>query len=76
VTCREIVELMTEYMEGTLSAADRERFESHIAGCEGCREYLAEMRFTRLAVGRLAQEPIPARVERELMQAFRDWRRL
>jgi len=72
--CREMVELMTEYLEGALSPLDRERFETHIAGCDGCRAYLEQMRATRNVVGMLADEPIPERVQEELLKAFRDWR--
>jgi anti-sigma factor RsiW len=75
MNCRQVVELMTDYLEGTLSAADRARFEGHIAGCDGCRAYLAQMRATRRIIGRLAEEPIPEPVERELLEAFRNWRR-
>jgi len=72
--CREMVELMTEYLEGALSPLDRERFETHIAGCDGCRAYLEQMRATRNTVGMLADEPIPKRIQDELLKAFRDWR--
>jgi anti-sigma factor RsiW len=74
MTCREVVELMTDYLDGALSAADRSRFEEHIAGCDGCTAYLAELRTTRRVLGKLAEEPIPAGVETELMKAFRDWK--
>jgi anti-sigma factor RsiW len=74
MNCRQVVELMTDYLEGILSAADRARFEEHISGCDGCRAYLAQMRMTRRLVGRLAEEPVPETVERELLAAFRDWR--
>jgi anti-sigma factor RsiW len=74
MNCRQVVELMTDYLEGTLSASDRARFEEHISGCDGCRAYLAQMRMTRRLVGRLAEEPVPETVERELLAAFRDWR--
>jgi anti-sigma factor RsiW len=74
VTCRQVVELMTDYIEGTLSAADRARFEEHIAGCDGCRAYLAQLRTTKQVVGQLADEPIPESVETELIKAFRNWR--
>ena len=72
--CREVVELMTDYLEGTLSAEDRARFDEHIAGCDGCRGYLEQMRTTRRLTGRLAAEPISESLEKELLQAFRDWR--
>ena len=72
--CREVVELMTDYLEGALSAADRARFEEHIAGCDGCTAYLAQLRATREVIGRLADESIPKTVEDELVKAFRNWK--
>lgn len=72
--CREVVELMTDYLEGVLPSHDRERFEQHIAGCDGCRAYLAQLRATLLAMRRFEEAPIPERVQEELVQAFRDWR--
>lgn len=74
MTCREVVELMTDYLEGALSARDRARFEEHIAGCDGCTAYLAQLQTTRRIMGRLADEPVPAVVEKELREAFRSWR--
>ena len=74
MTCRQVVELMTDYLDGALSAGDRARFEEHIAGCDGCTAYLAQLRMTRDVVGRLAQEPIPKTVEDELVKAFRTWK--
>jgi anti-sigma factor RsiW len=74
MNCRQVVELMTDYLEGALSAVERARFEDHIAGCDGCRAYLAQLRMARKIVGRLAGEPVPAAVERELLEAFRSWR--
>lgn len=75
MTCRQVVELMTDYLEGTLPASDRARFEEHIAGCDGCRAYLSQLRTTRDVIGRIADEPMPASVERELIEAFRNWQR-
>jgi anti-sigma factor RsiW len=74
MNCRQVVELMTDYLEGALSAVERARFEDHIAGCDGCRAYLAQLRTARTIVGQLADEPVPAAVERELLEAFRSWR--
>lgn len=74
MTCREVVELMTDYLEGALSAVERARFEEHIAGCDGCTAYLAQLQTARRITGRLADEPIPAAVEKELLEAFRSWR--
>lgn len=74
MTCREVVELMTDYLDGALSAADRARFEEHISGCDGCTAYLAQLRTTMSVVGRLMAEPIPEPVARDLLHAFRNWK--
>lgn len=74
MNCRQVVELMTDYLEGALSSEDRARFEEHIAGCDGCRAYLAQLRTTRRLVGTLADEPLPMAIQSELLEAFRDWR--
>ena len=72
--CREVVELMTDYLEGALTAADRERFEQHIVGCDGCRAYLQQLRLTLRAMRSVEGVPIPDRVQTELVRAFRNWR--
>ncbi len=74
MNCRQVVELMTAYLEGALSSADRARFEEHIAGCDGCTAYMAQMRMTMRVVGRLAEVPVPEVVQKELVDAFRSWR--
>lgn len=74
MTCREVVELMTDYLEGALSATDRARFEQHMTGCDGCRAYLAQLRTARMLIGRLADEPVPEPLKAELMNAFRTWK--
>ena len=71
--CRQVVSLVTEYLEGTLPAEARRRFEEHLAGCPHCTEYLAEMRSTLRLMGRLDPERLPDHVRRDLVQAFRDW---
>jgi anti-sigma factor RsiW len=74
LVCRELVELVTDYLEGRLSRRDRKRFENHIAGCAACTAYLAQMRRTIATTGRLTEEQIPAHARDELLAAFRDWR--
>ena len=74
MTCREVVELMTDYLEGTLSPADRARFDDHIAGCDGCRAYLDQMRRTKRALVALAEESVPEPLRDDLVKAFRGWR--
>jgi len=74
MNCRQIVELMTDYLEGALSEADRKRFEAHMTDCDGCTEYLKQLRTTMRLTGRIADQSIPAQLEAELEQAFRDWK--
>jgi len=74
MTCTQIVELITEYLEGGLSSADRERFEEHIGFCDWCLAYLDQMRQTIATVGRLRNEDLPKELEQSLLTAFRDWR--
>jgi anti-sigma factor RsiW len=71
---REVVELMTAYLDGALSADDRAKFEGHISGCDGCRAYLAQLRTARMLMGRVADEPVPEALKAELMSAFRSWK--
>ncbi|MCW2985055.1 MAG: anti-sigma factor [Conexibacter sp.] len=74
LACRELVELVTEYLEDGLGAADRARFEAHIAACEHCSAYLEQMRLTLTVVGHIEPEALDPHVEQELLDAFRDWK--
>ena len=74
MTCKELVDVITEYFEGTLPAEDRARFERHLAGCDGCQAYLDQMRQTIGALGRLPPESLSHEAETKLLEAFRGWR--
>ena len=74
MTCQELVEVVTEYLEGTLSTVDKARFEEHLAVCPYCRTYLEQMRQTINALGKLTQESIAPETRAELLQLFRDWK--
>ena len=74
LTCQELVEIVTAYLEGTLSAQERTRFEKHLVGCSGCRNYLDQMRRTIALVGSLPEETIPEEAKEELLHAFRSWK--
>ena len=74
MSCRELVELVNEYLEGGLGPDERARFESHLDECEGCLNYLNQMRKTIELVGRLTQKSVPAPAIDELMGAFRTWK--
>jgi anti-sigma factor RsiW len=74
LTCQELVELVTDYLEDALEPAERARFEAHIATCAGCAAYLAQMRTTLELVG--ATAALEARPEvSALLERFRDWKR-
>ena len=75
LTCRELVELVTDYLEGSLPPAERARFESHLAGCAGCHRYLDQMRQTIHLMGRLTEESLEPQVKTDLLQIFRDWKK-
>jgi len=73
LSCQELVELVTDYVEGALTTGDRARFEEHLADCVNCAIYFEQMRVTVLLLGRLPFETIPPEAERTLLHAFRSW---
>jgi anti-sigma factor RsiW len=75
LNCKELVELVTEYIEGSLPPAERLRFEEHLLVCSGCRNYLAQMQQTVQAVGRLTEANIEPAARDDLLQLFRDWKK-
>ncbi len=75
MTCKELVDLITEYLEGALSASDRLRFEQHVDRCSPCRIYVEQMRQTVRAVGKLSEESIPADAKELLLRVLKDWKR-
>ena len=74
LACKELVELITEYLEGTLRRRLRKRVEKHLAACDGCAAYVEQMRFIIQAGGRLTEESLPEPMKAELLHTFRDWR--
>lgn len=74
LTCRELVELVTEYLEESLPPSERLRFESHLQDCPYCRTYLEQMRQTILLLGRIPEETIDSTMEDELLRRFHDWK--
>jgi anti-sigma factor RsiW len=74
LACRELVELVTEYLEDGLGPQDRARFEAHIGACDHCGAYLEQMRVTLRVVGHIDPDGLAPDVERELLDAFRDWK--
>jgi anti-sigma factor RsiW len=74
MACNELVELVTDYLEERLPARDVERLEAHLAGCEGCRNYVDQMRETIDALGHIPEEPLAPEVREDLLEAFHGWR--
>jgi anti-sigma factor RsiW len=74
LSCQELVELVTDYLEDTLPAEERERFEAHLDDCGPCRTYLDQMRATIELTGSLPTDSIPPEAQAELLRVFRDWR--
>ena len=75
LVCADIVKLVTDYLEGRLTPAERRRFESHVAICPPCRAFLDQMRTTVELVGTVREEDVPPEMEGHLLRAFRDWKR-
>jgi len=73
LTCKELVELVTTYLDGSLRGRRRRRFESHLAGCDGCTRYVQQMRATIRATGMLTEEQVTDEQRTVLLGAFRDW---
>ncbi len=74
MTCRELVELVTAYVEGVLPSAERQRFEDHLTDCPYCRTYLDQMRTTIRLLGTLREDTIAPDARDTLLARFRDWK--
>jgi len=73
LACREMVELVTEYLDGGLTRADQARFESHLAECPHCSEYLAQMRATIAITGHVRPDDLTPDARRDLVALYRRW---
>jgi anti-sigma factor (TIGR02949 family) len=74
LTCQQLVELVTDYLDGALTSADRARFESHLSACSGCATNVEQLRETvRLTGRRLTEEMLPDDMRETLLRQFRDW---
>ncbi|MEP6976643.1 MAG: zf-HC2 domain-containing protein [Thermoleophilia bacterium] len=73
LSCQEIVELVTDYLEGALEAEEHARVEQHLAGCTKCDAYLDQIRTTMRLVGRLDAASLPAETRHGLVEAFRSF---
>ena len=74
LTCHEVIELLSTYIEGGLTVDDRRRVDEHLALCDGCTTYLEQMRETIRLSGLVTEEQVPEDEKTALLAAFRDWR--
>jgi predicted anti-sigma-YlaC factor YlaD len=75
LTCREVVEIVTDYLEGALPPRDRLDFERHLVWCSWCRDYLDQMRATIELTGKADEQEPSSPLREQLLEAFRDWKR-
>ena len=75
VSCQEVVELVSDYLEQALPAERAAVFEQHLNFCEGCVVYVDQVRSTVQSVGELRPEDVPPETRAKLLAAFRDWKR-
>jgi len=76
LSCQELVELVTDYLESALPPEEHARFEGHLDECGNCREYLAQMRTTIELTGELTPDSLSPEAESALLEAFRNWQRV
>ena len=74
MVCQEFVEVVTDYLEGAMSRRESARLEAHLGQCDGCTEYIAQMRRTVRLAGRLTVEDVPAAGREQLLRLFEEWR--
>ncbi len=74
LSCREVVELVTDYLESRLAEEDRTRFELHLVYCDPCRKYVHQMRQVLTTAGRVTEESVPPDVRESLLRTFRGWK--
>jgi anti-sigma factor RsiW len=74
ITCQEVVELVTHYLEHALAPEDAALFEQHLVVCDGCDWYVDQIRMTIAAVGRIREDDVPPETRDALVAAFRDWK--
>ena len=74
LACQQAVELVTDYLEGTLSRRDRRRFEAHLKNCPNCSAYLEQIRTTIRLTGTIEPDDLTPEAKRDLTELYRSWR--
>jgi anti-sigma factor RsiW len=75
LTCRELVALVTNYLEGALTLGERSRFERHLGTCSVCPRYVEQLRATVRVLGKLGEDDVPSPARSALLEAFRAWKK-
>ena len=75
ITCREVLELLTEYLEGALAPAVEREVDRHLDACDGCWRYLDQFQVAIETTAELREEAVAVDVRESLLDAFRTWRR-
>ena len=74
-SCREIVELVTDYLEGDLDADNSTALEAHLDLCPGCARYVEQIRETVATLGEVSSDNLCTDTQAGLLEAFRTFRR-
>jgi hypothetical protein len=74
LSCKELMELVTEYLENSLPLSEKAQFKAHLALCQGCRIYLDQLRQTVHTVGYATEEPLDPITREKLLALFRNWK--
>ena len=75
LSCQNVAEIITEYLEGAMPLSTRIRFHMHLGLCSACRNYLKQMKYTVQTLGKLPAEPISPEMREALLQRFRHWKK-
>jgi anti-sigma factor RsiW len=75
MTCKQLVELVTDFLEGRLPPDERTRFEMHLCYCDWCAEYVRQLREVVRTAGEIREESIEPEARDALLAAFRGWKR-
>lgn len=73
IPCRDVVEAVTAYLEGTMPARDRARLQAHLGACDHCHEYVEQIRATIELTGAIEPEDLSPEAVQALTGAFRAW---
>ena len=75
MTCQDLAQLVTDYLDGAMGPAERSSFERHLSLCPPCVRFVRQMRATVEATGRVPAEAITPEIEEKLLAQFRSWKR-